>query len=207
MPSVNHYLVQNKILASPAFSYAGSCSMVLKAQPVYKTVSIRGEFEPMSLKLKDSVHMWLLGSLNDPIAKIIAGNSHLTRTQLETLLIDVLSENIANKPLTYDDKASLRLTKAKLTRGAFNRTLKQAKENVTKSIFTVLLLGYLGIFETTALDPYLEIANKLHSYREAYKDTPNTNEDLTERLKVLQTIKQELETTLKSLSTPTRNIM
>jgi hypothetical protein len=71
----------------------------------------------------------------------------------------------------------------------------------------VLLLGYLGIFETTALDPYLEIANKLHSYREAYKDTSNTNEDLTERLKVLQTIKQELETTLKSLSTPTRNIM
>lgn len=153
-----------------------------------------------SLKLKESVHVWLLGSMNDPIAQIIAENSHLTKTQLETLLIDVLAETIANKPLKYDEKASLRLTKAKLTRGAFNRTLKQAKENVTRSIFTVLLLGYLGIFETTTLDPYLEIANKLHLYREACKDTANTNEDITERLKALQTIKEELEASLKNLS-------
>ena len=141
--------------------------MTLKTEHVYKTVSIRVEIGETNMKLRESVHVWLLGSINDPIAKIIAGNSHLTKTQLETLLIDVLSETIANKPLKYGEKASMRLTKAKLSRGAFNRTLKQAKENVTKSIFTVLLLGYLGIFDTTTLDPYLEIANKLHSYREA----------------------------------------
>ena len=99
----------------------------LKKRPVYKTVSIRTELGETSLKLKEGVQAWLLSSMSDPIVQIMAANSHLTKTQLETLLIDVLSEAIANKPLKYDEKARLRLTKAKLSRGAFNRTLKQAK--------------------------------------------------------------------------------
>ncbi len=87
--------------------------------------------ETMKLKLKDTVQIWLNGALNDPIVKILAKNSQLTKTQLETLLIDILAENISGKHLNYDEKARLRLTKAKLSRGAFNRTLKQSKENVT----------------------------------------------------------------------------
>jgi hypothetical protein len=157
------------------------------------------------LKLKESVQSWLTGSINDPIVKIIAKNSHLTRTQLETLLIDILSENIAGKPLKYDEKASLRLTKAKISRGAFNRTLQQAKENVIKSIYTVLLLGYLGVFESTTLDPYLEIANKLHEYLDAYKDIPNKGEELDDHLKVIEMIREQLETSLKQLSSPSES--
>jgi len=152
------------------------------------------------LKLKDSVQSWLTSSINDPIVKIIAASSHLTRTQLETLLIDVLAENMAGKPLKYDEKANLRLTKATITRGSFNRTLKQAKENVTKSIYTVILLGYLGIFESTTLDPYLEIANKLHAYLEAYKDIPNEENDMNERARVIDLLRKELEMSLKQLS-------
>ncbi|MDI6847499.1 MAG: hypothetical protein QMD23_05150 [Candidatus Bathyarchaeia archaeon] len=159
------------------------------------------------MKLKKSVQSWLIRSLNDPIVKILAKNSHLTKTQLETLLIDVLSENIAGKPLKYDEKAILRLTKAKISRGAFNRTLKQAKENVVKAIYTVLLLGYLGIFESTQLDPYLEIANKLHEYVEAYKDIPNKSGELNEQLKVIKIIREELETSLKQLSNPSEGRM
>jgi len=154
------------------------------------------------LKLKDSVQTWLIGSTNDPIVKIIAKNSHLTTTQLETLLIDILSENIAGKPLKYDEKACLRLTKAKISRGAFNRTLRQAKENVIKSIYTVLLLGYLGVFESTTLDPYLEIANKLHEYLDAYKDIANKGEELGDHLKVIEMIREQLETSLKQLASP-----
>lgn len=154
------------------------------------------------MKLKESVQSWLISSKNDPIVKILAENSHLTKTQLETLLIDVLSENIAGKPLKYDEKASLRLTKAKISRGAFNRTLKQAKENVIKAIYTVLLLGYLGIFESTALDPYIEIANKLKEYIEAYKKIPNKNEEINEHIKLIKVIREELETSLKQLANP-----
>jgi hypothetical protein len=152
------------------------------------------------LKLKEGVQAWLNGALNDHIVKILSKNSQLTRIQLETLLIDVLAENMAGKQLKYDEKARLRLTKAKISRGAFNRTLKQSKENVIKSIYTVLLLGYLGIFESTTLDPYLEIANKLHEYVEAHKDVPQKDEELKGHLKVLEIIREELETSLKRLS-------
>ncbi|MBT0160240.1 hypothetical protein G4O51_09675 [Candidatus Bathyarchaeota archaeon A05DMB-2] len=159
------------------------------------------------MKLKESVQAWLNGALNDPIVKILSKNSQLTKTQLETLLIDILAENISGKQLKYDEKAMLRLTRAKISRGSFNRTLKQSKENVIKSIYTVLLLGYLGVFETTTLDPYLEIANKLHEYVEAHKDIPSKGEDLKDHLKVIEIIRQELETSLNRLSNPSEETL
>jgi hypothetical protein len=161
----------------------------------------------MALKLKESVQAWLIGALNDPIVKVLAKNSQLTKTQLETLLIDILAENVARKQLKYDEKARLRLTRAKLSRGSFNRTLKQAKENVIKSIYTVLLLGYLGVFESTTLDPYLEIANKLKDYVEAHKDIPDEDKELKDRLKVIEIIREELETSLKQLSKPSGDVV
>jgi ABC-type microcin C transport system duplicated ATPase subunit YejF len=148
------------------------------------------------LKLKENVHLWLVRSLNDPITEILYKNSHLTKTQLETLLIDILAENISGKALNYDEKARLRLTKAKISRGAFNRTLKQAKGNVIKSIYTILLLGYLGVFESTTLDPYIEIANRLKEYVEAHKSMANTSENL----KIIKIIREELEASLERLS-------
>ncbi|MCW4045543.1 MAG: hypothetical protein NWE94_08520 [Candidatus Bathyarchaeota archaeon] len=152
------------------------------------------------MKLKEGIQAFLNGALNDPIVNILAKNSQLTKTQLETLLIDVLAENMTAKQLKYDEKARLRLTKAKISRGAFNRTLKQSKENVIKSIYTVLLLGYLGIFETTTLDPYLEVANKLQEYIEAHKEAPQNGEERKEHQKVIEIIREELETSLKRLS-------
>ena len=156
------------------------------------------------LKLKDGVQAWLNGALNDPIVEILAKNSQLTKIQLETYLIDVLAENLSGKTLKYDEKAVLRLTKAKISRGSFNRTLRQSKENVIKSIYTVLLLGYLGVFESTTLDPYLEIANKLHEYVEAHQDMPGKEEELKDHLKVIEIIRNELEMSLKRLSSPSR---
>lgn len=159
------------------------------------------------MKLKDSTTAWLNGALNDPITKILAKNSQLTKTQLETLLIDILSENIAGKQLKYDEKAKLRLTKAKISRGSFNRTLAQSKDNVIKSIYTILLLGYLGIFESSALDPYLEIANKLRDYVEAHQDMPGKQEEIEDHIKLIEIIKEELETSLKRLSNPSNRPM
>ena len=152
------------------------------------------------MKLKDGGQAWLSSALSDPIVKILAKNSHLTKTQLETLLIDILAENISGKHLKYDEKARLRLTKAKISRGAFNRTLKQSNENVIKSVYTVLLLGYLGVFENTTLDPYLEIANKLHEYVEAH-NSDRGEEDIESHQKVIEIIREELEIGLKNLST------
>ena len=171
---------------------------------VYKNVFIQIYGVILILKLKDSIDLWLNGALKDPIVQILSKNSHLTKTQLETLLIDVLAESISEKQLKYDEKASLRLTKAKISRGSFNRTLRQSKENVIKSIYTVLLLGYLGVFESTTLDPYLEIANKLHEYVDAYQGSNNESE-LKDHAKLIEIIRQELEISLKRLSNPSQD--
>ena len=159
------------------------------------------------MKLKEGVQAWLNGALGDPIVGILSKNSQLTKTQLETLLIDVLADDMSGKQLKYDEKARLRLTKARISRGAFNRTLKQSKENVIKSIYTVLLLGYLGVFESSTLDPYLEIANKLHEYVEAHKDLPQRGEELKDHQRVLEIIREELETSLKRLSSPSESAL
>ncbi len=160
------------------------------------------------MNLKETVKEWLEKSLEDPIVKILSKNSHLTKVQLETLLIDILSENLAGKTIKYDEKAKLRLTKAKISRGAFNRTLKQARVNVIKSIYTILLLGYLGIFETTTLDAYIEVANKLQEYVEAHKSIPESKgENLEEQVKLLKMLREELEISLKRLSEPSEGFM
>jgi hypothetical protein len=151
------------------------------------------------LNLKETVQTWLIRALNDPMVTILSKNSHLTKIQLETLLIDVLSENVSGKALKYDQKARFRLTKGKISRGAFNRTLRQARENVTRAIYTVLLLGYLGIFESTTLDSYLEVANKLQDYVQAYREMTNTT-GKNEHLKAINVMREELERTLKELS-------
>jgi hypothetical protein len=156
----------------------------------------------VTLTSRELVQKWLSGSANDPIIKILSKNSNLTKIQLETLSIDFLAPNISGKSLTNHEKALLRLTKAGISRGAFNHTLKQARRNIIQSIYTIILLGYLGIFEDTRLDPYLEVANKLKEYVGAYKDVISNNELATEHLRIVTMLREELETTLERLSTP-----
>jgi hypothetical protein len=152
------------------------------------------------LSVKENVQNWLNRSINDPIIKILAKNSNLTRTQLETLLIDFLSPNFAGKSLTNEEKALLRLTKAGISRGAFNHTLKQARKNVIQSIYTVILLGYLGMFDDTRLDPYLEAATKLKDYVNAYQDVLSNNTAAAEHLRIVDMLREELEASLEKLS-------
>lgn len=156
------------------------------------------------LKLKENIQLLIKKSIDDPLVKILAKNSHLTRVQLETLLINILSENILGKKIKYEEKANLRLTKSKISRGSFNRTLKQAEENVIKSIYTILLLGYLGVFENASLEPYIEAANKIREYVEAHKNilSNDNNDQLKEQLKLLKMLRKELEDSLNYLSKP-----
>jgi hypothetical protein len=71
---------------------------------------------------------------------------------------------------------------------------------VTKSIYTVILLGYIGVLESTTLSPYLEIANKLQNYLEAYKNMLNEEDNATEQAQIITLLRKELETSLKQLS-------
>ncbi len=154
------------------------------------------------MNLKENVQKWLTSSLKDPIVKILAENSNLTKTQLETILIDILAVNISEKSLKTDEKAKLRLLKEGISRGAFNRTLRQARRNVIQSIYTILLLGYLGVFEDTRLDPFLEVANKLRTYMSAYKDMMGGEGVMDEHLRLVKMLREELEASLEKLSKP-----
>lgn len=154
---------------------------------------------------KESVQKWLIQATNDPIAKLLSKNSNLTQTQLETLLIDFLAPNLSEKSLRNEEKARLRLSKAEISRGAFNRTLKQARKNVIQSMYTIILLGYLGLFENTRLEPYLEAAEKLQRYVNAYKDVLSNGALAEEQLRVVSMLRAELENVLQSLS-GTRNL-
>jgi len=154
---------------------------------------------------KENVQKWLIQAINDPIAKLLAKNSNLTQTQLETLLIDFLASNLSEKSLRNEEKARLRLSKAEISRGAFNRTLKQARENVIQSMYTIILLGYLGLFENTRLEPYLQAADKLQHYVNAYKDALSNGAVAEEQLRVVNMLRAELENVLQSLS-GTRNL-
>jgi len=154
------------------------------------------------LRLKNSIQKWLISSLDDPIVKILTKNSHLTKTQLETLLIDILAENLAGKSLRYEEKAKLRLLRAGISRGAFNRTLRQARRNIIQSVYTIILLGYLGVFEDTRLDPYLEAANKLQAYLSSYREISNDTNVRDGHLRIVSMLREELEDSLQRLSNP-----
>ena len=166
---------------------------------IQKSIPLEG-FRGEKMKFVENVQKMVEYSLNDPIVKILLKNSNLTKTQLETLLIDILADNYSEKPLNYDKKARLRLTKPPVTRGAFNRTLKQARRNVIEAIYTVMLLGYLGLFENTTLTPYLEIANKLQTYLTSFREMTEKRELSTQNVEIIRVLRQEIENSLRELS-------
>ena len=66
----------------------------------------------------EKVHNWIKRLFSDPIVKILIQNCHLSKIQLETILIDLLAENIIEKELNYENKAKLRQKNQKISRGA-----------------------------------------------------------------------------------------
>ncbi len=149
---------------------------------------------------KSDVQAWLTSLFMDPIVITLLKSSHLTKIQLETFLIDILAEKISGKPVIYDRKAKLRLMKSGVSRGAFNRTLAQARRNTIRSIYTLILLGYLGVFDSPRLEPYVEIADKIRNYTEAYKGVWRAKRTSNEHLRILNMLQKEIERGLKGLS-------
>lgn len=151
---------------------------------------------------KADIHRWLMGLFEEPVVKILIKKSNLTKIQAETILIDILAEKMSDFHLKYEDKAKLRLIKSGVSRGAFNRTLAQARKNIIGSIYTVILVGYLGIFESPTLEPYIEIANKIQAYVGAYKETWKNKRISNEHIRLLNMLQEEITRGLQGLSEP-----
>lgn len=130
---------------------------------------------------------------------------------METLLIDLLVEDALGSHITYENKASYRLRKDSrsrgVSRGAFNRTLGQARRNLTRCLYTMLLLTYLGLFELNIFRPFEEVASRIGDYRSIREvlsgRTELTPEDL-ESIRVTEvSIESALEELISSLSLKT----
>ena len=90
-----------------------------------------------------------------------------------------------------EEKAKLRI-KGEISKGAFNRILKQAKSNIIHSIYTLILLQYLGLISLTTLKKYLEIPEKIKEYMEALKTAKEKEE--------AEFLREELEKLLTTLA-------
>ena len=144
--------------------------------------------------------------LKEPILQVLLDKSAITETQMETLLIDLVLEDSIESHLDYETKAKYRAQKGTrkrgVSRGAFNRTLKQARTNVTKSIYTLLLLAYLGLFDLAVFRPFEEIASRIGGYRRI-REILSGKADLTsEELESYQSAERHILSLLEELDSP-----
>ena len=115
----------------------------------------------------------------DPITKLLLANSQLTLVQLETLLADSVSrEDDMKKGL----RQLYRPSRRNLSRGAFNRTLIQAQNNVIRSIYTILLLGLVGLYDSPSLQPFIELADTIQSYVHENREAGVTEQAILQEL-------------------------
>lgn len=101
-------------------------------------------------------------TFKDPMTDILLKNSNLTRVQFETLIIDMLTDIISDNKLSFDEKTLFRTKN--VSRGSFSRSLSQARKNVISSIFSIVLLSYIGVFDARPFDEYYVLAEKLKEY-------------------------------------------
>jgi hypothetical protein len=136
----------------------------------------------------DASKGWLVGTrseidetLRDRILSALLQRSNLTKVQFETLLVDQLGHDMANKRLTRSDMAQLRRDQNGISRGSFNRTLRQARENVVEAIHTVLLLGYSGLTESPSIAPFLEASERLKGQTSQLKEAVQHDPEVYQR--------------------------
>lgn len=132
-------------------------------------------------------------SFKDPLAALLLKNSNLTTAQYECLVIDYLVENITDNSLTYDNKALFR--SKKVSRGSFSRTLSQARSNIISSIYTILLLSYIGVFDTEPFDDYRNLSEKLSEYLSIID-----NLDQVQSRQFIRRIERELQEGIRALA-------
>ncbi|HEX9915211.1 MAG TPA: hypothetical protein VGB32_09855 [Candidatus Bathyarchaeia archaeon] len=135
-------------------------------------------------------------TFQDQIADLLLKNSNLTRVQFETLVIDLLTDVISDDKIPFSQKAFYR--RNKVSRGSFSRSLAQARGNVISSIFTIVLLSYIGVFDARPFDDYYFLAEKLKEYVTMLEDKESNNSK-----SLLKQIEAELVEGISKLASPT----
>jgi len=136
-------------------------------------------------------------AFQDPITDLLLKKSNLTKTQFETIMIDLLIDVMSDEKIPFKEKTLFRAKK--VSRGSFSRTLGQARRRVISSIFTIVLLSYVGVFEAKPFAEYENLAEKLREYLTAV-ETSSPNQSKA----ILRRIEEELTVGVEALSHPTQ---
>lgn len=130
---------------------------------------------------------------NDPIIAQLVKNSSLTYKQLATYL-SYQSGQHKGKSGIYN-----RLGQP-VAKGAFHRTLQQARNNVRKAIVTLILLGYLDITNisdiTYDITKLFELGRKIRDLKDVLTENggKTTNNKVNELLsQVLRRLNNEIK--------------
>jgi len=132
----------------------------------------------------------------DKISDLLLKNSNLTRIQFETFVIDLLTETMSDKKLSFKEKTYFR--RNKVSRGSFSRTLGQARRRIISSIYTIVLLSYIGVFDSQPFDDYQVLAEKLREYYNSIEKL-----DTTQNKQQLKRLENELLDGIINLAKPT----
>jgi hypothetical protein len=131
----------------------------------------------------------------DPITDLLLKNSNLTKTQFETLMIDLLIDVMSDEKVPFKEKTLFRAHK--VSRGSFSRTLSQARRRLISSIFTIVLLSYVGVYDSKPFEEYENLAEKLREYL-----TTIEKSGISRSPSIYRRIEEELIVGIKALSRP-----
>ena len=160
----------------------------------YETVSPT-KVPKMATEQPQSPIDWSLARLKeDRLAKTILQNSHLSEVQFSSLVIDVLWPT--SQPSSAD--GGQRSRRRQVSKGAFNRSLAQARRNVIKSIYTVFLLAYFGLFDSPKLEPFLRLGDEMKTFLDAKHETGHEGE--SEAQDAMKALENALENSIGELA-------
>jgi hypothetical protein len=102
--------------------------------------------------------------MNNPVIKLfypedkegIKGSkdwTNLTKTQLETLVIDIIADEI-NPNITYLERGKIR----NVTKRSFYATLEQARLNLIRAMFTIMVAAVLNIIDSPRLADFNDLS-------------------------------------------------
>ena len=98
----------------------------------------------------------------DLVASFLLTKSHLTETQLDTILAGRIGGDLREKTERRDRR--------KVSKGAFVRTLRQAQANIEASVYTLYLSAYLGLMSADTISQLARTGGMLTKVREVDPD-------------------------------------
>ena len=109
---------------------------------------------------------------DDNLLQSIFEESNLTKTQLDSLL---LAFQYKIEGYSLDEIVKMR-DSGPVSKGSYLRTLGQAQSNFRGSLYTLLLVVYLGILDTSTVADFVALSDRLSSLKDMYIPEDTVNE-------------------------------